>query len=60
MKLVKMRKSVFVSSIVVSSLLFGTVGVFAGNGVEAIKAKLNHDIKFVLNGSKWTPKRSIG
>ncbi|MEK3796622.1 stalk domain-containing protein [Paenibacillus sp. FSL R7-0204] len=60
MKLVKMRKSVFVSSIVVSSLLFGTVGVFAGNGVEAIKAKLNHDIKFVLNGSKWTPKDQSG
>ncbi|NOU78228.1 hypothetical protein GC101_04975 [Paenibacillus sp. LMG 31459] len=60
MKLVKMRKSVFVSTIVVSSLLFGTVGVFAGNGVEAIKAKLNHDIKFVLNGSKWTPKDQSG
>ncbi|WP_379163503.1 stalk domain-containing protein [Paenibacillus sp. sgz5001063] len=60
MKLIQMRKSVFISSIVVSSLLFGSVGVFAGTGVETIKAKLNHDIKFLLNGAKWTPKDQSG
>ncbi|OKP99266.1 stalk domain-containing protein [Paenibacillus sp. P46E] len=60
MKLIKMRKSVFISSIVVSSLLFGSVGVLAGTGVETIKAKLNHNIKFLLNGAKWTPKDQSG
>ncbi|WP_245236124.1 stalk domain-containing protein, partial [Paenibacillus sonchi] len=60
MKIVKMRKSVFVSTIVISGLLFGSVGAFAGTGIEAIKAKLNHNIKFVLDGSKWTPKDQSG
>jgi hypothetical protein len=60
MKMIQMKKSVFVSSIVAASLLFGSVGVFAATGIEKIQAYLNHDIKFKVNGAAWTPKDADG
>ncbi|WP_068775875.1 stalk domain-containing protein [Paenibacillus sp. FJAT-26967] len=53
-------KKAFVSSIVASSLLFGSMGVFAAGGIEKIQAYLNHDIKFQVNGKSWVPKDSDG
>ncbi|MVP01857.1 copper amine oxidase N-terminal domain-containing protein [Paenibacillus lutrae] len=53
-------KKVFISSIVASSLLFGSVGVFAAGGIEKIQAYLNHGIKFQVNGASWVPKDSDG
>lgn len=60
MKTMQIKKSVFVSTVLACSLLFGAVGVYAGNGVEAVKANLNHNIKFSLNGSSWALKDNKG
>ncbi|KQO15358.1 stalk domain-containing protein [Paenibacillus sp. Leaf72] len=54
------KKSFFVSSLVACGLVFGTVGIFAASGVEKIQVFLNHDIKFLVNGSSWTPKDNNG
>lgn len=51
----QMKKSVFVSSLLACSLVFGSVGVVASTGVEKISASLNHSIKFLLNGKSWKP-----
>ncbi|MHA7966873.1 stalk domain-containing protein [Paenibacillus sp. CAU 1782] len=51
----QIKKSVFVSSLLACSLVFGSVGVVASTGVEKISASLNHSIKFLLNGKSWTP-----
>ncbi|MFE4711765.1 MULTISPECIES: stalk domain-containing protein [unclassified Paenibacillus] len=56
----QIKKSVFVSSLVVSGLVFGAIGVGASNGIQKIQAALNSNIKFVLNGSSWTPKDNNG
>lgn len=56
----RIKKSVFVSLLVICSLLFGSIGVFAASGIESIKAALNHNIKFILDGSSWTPKDPNG
>ncbi|NEW04915.1 hypothetical protein GK047_02640 [Paenibacillus sp. SYP-B3998] len=60
MKTIQMKKSVFVSTIVAASLIFGSVGVFASSGLEKIQAFLNHDIKFTVDGKAWTPTDSDG
>jgi hypothetical protein len=51
----QIKKSVFVSSLLACSLVFGSVGVVASTGVEKISASLNHSIKFLLNGKSWKP-----
>lgn len=53
-------KKVFVSSILVTGLLCGAVGVYASNGVSVVQAYLNSTIKFTVNGSSWTPKDANG
>lgn len=56
----KVKKSVFVSTIVATGLVFGSIGAFAATGIEKITAYLNHDIKFTVNGQSWTPKDPDG
>ncbi|MBH5319055.1 hypothetical protein I6N90_14710 [Paenibacillus sp. GSMTC-2017] len=56
----QMKKSVFIASLLTCSLVFGSIGAVASTGVEKIKASLNHNIKFVLNGDNWSPKDSKG
>ncbi|OBZ14501.1 hypothetical protein A8L34_11250 [Bacillus sp. FJAT-27264] len=56
----QIKKSVFVSSLVVSGLVFGAIGVGASNGIQKIQAALNSNIKFIVNGSSWTPKDNNG
>lgn len=51
----QIKKSVFISSLLACSLVFGSVGVVASNGIEKISASLNHNIKFLLNGKSWKP-----
>ncbi|OKP74542.1 hypothetical protein A3842_20730 [Paenibacillus sp. P3E] len=53
-------KKVFVSSILVTGLLCGAVGVYASNGVSVVQAYLNSTIKFTVNGASWTPKDANG
>ncbi|MEF2967679.1 stalk domain-containing protein [Paenibacillus sp. M1] len=56
----KIKKSVFVSSLVACSLLFGSIGAFAAGGVEKITAYLNRDMVFKIDGVTWTPKNANG
>ncbi|MFC5703106.1 stalk domain-containing protein [Cohnella faecalis] len=56
----QIKKSVFAASLVACSLVFGAIGVGASTGIEQIKAALNHNIKFKLDGASWTPKDSKG
>ncbi|UHA73151.1 stalk domain-containing protein [Paenibacillus sp. 481] len=60
MKIVKMKKSVFVASLVSVGLISGTVAAFASTGIEKITAVLNHDIKFEVDGKAWTPQNPNG
>ncbi|CAM4443484.1 stalk domain-containing protein [Paenibacillus tarimensis] len=59
-KFIEMKKSVFVTSVLATSLVFGAVGAFGATGLQKITAYLNHDIKFELNGSSWTPLNADG
>jgi hypothetical protein len=54
------KKSVFLSSLVACSLVFGAVGAVASNGIEKVSASLNHNIKFLLDGKSWKPKDANG
>lgn len=56
----RIKKSVFVASLLACSLVFGSIGAVASTGVEKISASLNHNIKFLLNGKKWTPTDANG
>lgn len=60
MKMVNMKRSTFILTIVLTSVLFGAIGVFASNGVEKITAYLNHNIAFKLNGKTWVPRDPDG
>ncbi|PZD93108.1 hypothetical protein DNH61_25360 [Paenibacillus sambharensis] len=59
-KFIEMKKSVFVASVLATSLVCGAVGAFGATGLQKITAYLNHDIKFELNGSSWTPRNADG
>ncbi|WEK54001.1 MAG: stalk domain-containing protein [Candidatus Cohnella colombiensis] len=54
------KKSVFVSALIACSLIFGSIGVVASNGVEKIQAFLNHNITFKVNGQSWKPVDADG
>jgi hypothetical protein len=56
----QVKKSVFISSLVVCSLVFGVVGAGAANGITKIQAALNSNIKFKVDGNSWQPKDSNG
>ncbi|WP_138754895.1 stalk domain-containing protein [Paenibacillus sinopodophylli] len=56
----QIKKSVFVGSLLASSLVFGVVGVGAATGIQKIQAALNHNIGFKVDGSAWTPKDQSG
>ncbi|MCR2803412.1 copper amine oxidase N-terminal domain-containing protein [Paenibacillus soyae] len=60
MKVIKMRKSVFIGTIVSACLIFGAVGAGAATGLQKITANLNHNIKFKIDGDSWTPKNDKG
>lgn len=60
MKRISMKKSVFISTIALTMIVSSSAGVLATNGIEKIQAALNHNIKFVVNGSDWSPKDSTG
>ncbi|OMD80041.1 hypothetical protein BSK49_28585 [Paenibacillus odorifer] len=56
----QVKKSVFISSLVVCSLVFGVVGAGAANGITKIQAALNSNIKFKVDGNSWQPKDGNG
>lgn len=56
----QVKKSVFISSLVVCSLVFGVVGAGAANGIIKIQAALNSNIKFKVDGNSWQPKDGNG
>lgn len=58
--MLQIRKSVFISILVCCCLIFGAMGVAASNGIESVTAAINKNIKFLLDGSPWTPKDSQG
>ncbi|PZD93105.1 hypothetical protein DNH61_25345 [Paenibacillus sambharensis] len=60
MKKIRMKKSAFAATLVATSLVFGAVGAFGATGLQKITAYLNHDIKFNLNSSVWTPRSADG
>ncbi|WP_051217600.1 stalk domain-containing protein [Paenibacillus assamensis] len=60
MKMVKMKKSIFIATMVSVSLMSGAVAVVASNGMEKISAFLNHKVQFKVDGNEWTPKSDNG
>lgn len=55
-----MKKKV-VAGLMVGALTFGIgAGVYAGTNLQEIKAYLNGDLKFELNGEGWRPKDAEG
>jgi len=56
----QIKKSALAAIVLSCSLVFTTIGVAASSGIEKISASLNHNIKFVLNGSNWQPKDANG
>ncbi len=46
--------------VIITALVFGTAGVYAGTSVQKIQAYLNYGIKFKVNGETWTPKDADG
>ncbi|WP_239618030.1 stalk domain-containing protein [Cohnella mopanensis] len=55
-----MKKTMFISTVMLVSFFFGTISSHAGPVLEEIKAYLNHEITFVLNGAKWQPADANG
>lgn len=55
-----MRKKLVVSTVMVLSFFLGTISSHAGPLLEEVKAYLNHEITFVLNGAKWQPTDANG
>lgn len=58
--MIQIKKTTFITLLVIVGLLFGVVGVGASGGIERIQAALNHNITFLLDGAKWTPKDNNG
>ncbi|RUS47892.1 hypothetical protein [Cohnella sp. AR92] len=51
----KMKKSAMVASVMAFGLLCGAVGAGAATGIQQIKAALNWNLKFQVDGSSWSP-----
>ncbi|GAA0386682.1 copper amine oxidase N-terminal domain-containing protein [Paenibacillus motobuensis] len=56
----KIKKKVFVASLVACGLLSSAITVGAATGIQKIQAALNHNITFELDGSSWTPRDPDG
>ncbi len=56
----KMKKSVFIGSLLTCSLVFGAIGAGASTGIQKIQAALNYNITFKVDGKAWTPTDSSG
>lgn len=56
----KVKKSVFIGSLVACSMIFGVIGAGAANGITKIQAALNANIKFKVDGNSWVPKDGNG
>ncbi len=54
------KKSRVVVLLMVTSLLFGATGVFAGSQLEKITAYINHDIAFTVDDQSWQPTDKEG
>jgi hypothetical protein len=59
-RIMKMKKKVFVASLVACGLLSSAITVGAATGIQKIQAALNHNITFELDGSSWTPRDPDG
>lgn len=55
-----MKKSAAVASLLAFGLVCGAVGAGAATGIEQIKAALNWNLKFNVDGNSWTPKDGNG
>ena len=56
----KFKKSTIIASIVAFGLVCGAIGAGAATGVKQIKAALNYNLKFSIDGESWTPKDAKG
>lgn len=56
----KFKKSTVIASIVAFGLVCGAVGAGAATGITQIKAALNNNLKFSVDGESWTPKDAKG
>jgi hypothetical protein len=56
----KFKKSTIIASIVAFGLVCGAVGAGAATGIKQIKAALNYNLKFSVDGESWTPKDAKG
>ncbi|MCR8636664.1 copper amine oxidase N-terminal domain-containing protein [Paenibacillus radicis (ex Xue et al. 2023)] len=54
------RHKLYVGVLSIAMLLAGSVGVYAGSNLQEIKAYLNGDITFQLNGADWYPLDETG
>ncbi|MEJ8303263.1 stalk domain-containing protein [Saccharibacillus sacchari] len=48
------------AAMVAGMTLSASVGAYAASNVESIKAQLNHELGFVVNGQAYTPKDAAG
>ena len=55
-----MKRKWIISTVMVLSFFIGTISSHAASALEGIKAYLNHEITFVLNGAKWQPTDANG
>lgn len=55
-----MKKKLFITAAIGLSFLMGTVTSQAASALQEVKAFLNHEITFVLNGAKWQPTDANG
>ncbi|MUT65198.1 hypothetical protein [Paenibacillus sp. NEAU-GSW1] len=56
----KFKKSAIVASVLAFGLVCGAVGAGAATGIQQIKAALNYNLNFKIDGESWTPKDSNG
>jgi len=56
----KLKPKLLLSAGIVLSFFLGTVSSHAASALEEVKAYLNHEITFVLNGASWQPKDANG
>jgi hypothetical protein len=55
-----MNKKIQAVILAFSVILTGSVGVYAASGLQEIKAYLNEELKFTLDGADWYPKDENG
>jgi len=55
-----MKRKLFISTALALAFFLGTISSHAASVLEEIKAYLNHEVTFVLNGAKWQPTDANG